>query len=354
MALLRADVDAAGASDARVLVTGETGTGKEIVAQLLHARSSRRASSPLVALNCAGLPEGLAESWLFGHERGSFTGADGPQAGVLASADGGTVFLDEVGELTAHAQSLLLRFLDDGEIQRVGASAPTRVDVRIIAATNTDLASAISGGTFRRDLYYRLNVLRLRTTALRERREDIPVLLAHFLGLYAAQARVSKPALTAPAVDRLVQYDWPGNVRQLRNVAERLVAAGRPVGAADIPTHLWTAAATAARTESAPASSVVEELYGRMCTGGESFWATVHPRFMARDLTREDLRALITRGLEVTGGDYRLLLRLFNIETRDYSRFLAFLRRFGCAVGDGPVPVAASARAVPDTEDEGR
>ena len=334
IAALRDEVVFAAASDARVLITGDTGTGKEVVAQLIHAHSARGARRRLISLNCAGLPETLLESELFGHERGSFTGADSQRLGVLGNADGGTVFLDEVGELSPRMQSLLLRFLDNGEIQRVGAQGMTRVDVRVIAATNVNLVESAESGAFRLDLYYRLNVLRLETTALRDRREDIPLLLQHFLGLYAGLSLVPVPSLTESAMDRLVRYDWPGNVRELRNLAERLVAGRpvRPVEVSDFSDDLTAASSMmdSRSPEQPPATVALDVLYRRMTTAGESFWSVIHPLFMARDLTRTDLRSVITAGLKAVHGNYRALVRMFNMEPKDYKRFLSFLRKHGC------------------------
>ena len=334
---LREEVATAGASGARVLITGDTGTGKEVVAHMLHAQSGRGARRPLMSLNCAGLPETLLESELFGHERGSFTGADQARAGILGSADGGTVFLDEVGELSLRMQSLLLRFLDNGEIQRVGARGPQQVDVRVIAATNIDLAASVATRSFRQDLFYRLNVLRLQTTALRDRREDIPVLLAHFLGIYAEHSSAPVPVITAGALDRLVQHDWPGNVRELRNMAERLVAARRtrPVDLEDVSGDLEPKRPLPDRrapVAACPAGGTVDELFGRMTTAGDSFWAVVHAPFMARDLTRSDVRSVITLGLKATGGNYNSVARLFNMKTSDYRRFMSFLGKHQCLV----------------------
>jgi len=327
---LRQEVAIAAASGARVLITGETGTGKELVARLVHAQSGRGARRPMMSINCAGLSESLLESELFGHERGSFTGAEMPRSGVLGSADGGTVFLDEIGDMSPRLQALLLRFLDSGEIQRVGARSPTRVDVRIIAATHLNLIEGVAANTFRSDLFYRLNVLRLHTTALRERRDDIPMLLSHFLGVYAAGAALPAPELTPRALNMLVQYDWPGNVRELRNFAERLVAARgvRRIDAADLTDLIPAQALPLDKPD--PDITTAEVLYRRMCQGGESFWAVVHGPFVAHDLTRDEVRAVVALGLQATGDDYKALVRLFNMETQAYRRFMEFLRKYGC------------------------
>jgi DNA-binding NtrC family response regulator len=319
-------------SDAKVLITGESGVGKEVVARLVHAESLRHHCA-FVTVNCAGVPESLLESELFGHERGSFTGAFRSRAGLLEQADKGTIFMDEVGEMTPRMQVVLLRFLETGEIQRVGADRPTgRVNARVIAATNRNLASRIATGDFREDLYYRLNVVHIWIPPLRERREDIPLLLRHFLGQYAAQYAVAPPRIGPDAEARLVAYGWPGNVRELRNLVERMTVrkAGAVVTPADIEPML------ANRPERAPTPvlplpmSTADLLFSRIVDEGESFWRAVHEPFMCRDLTRDDLRLLIGRGLAITHGNYKGLLRLFNMDQRDYKKLLNFLHKYGC------------------------
>ncbi|HEV7998479.1 MAG TPA: sigma 54-interacting transcriptional regulator [Planctomycetaceae bacterium] len=209
-------------SESTALITGETGTGKELVARAIHRRS-RRAGRPFVAVNCAAIPRDLITSELFGHERGAFTGAIQRRIGRFELADGGTVFLDEVGELSPDVQVALLRVLQEREFERVGGRDPIRVDVRIIAATNRDLPAAVADGSFRQDLFYRLNVFPLEVPPLRERREDIPVLVEYFIGRYARQAGKTFRRVSKRTLDRLRSYPWPGNVRELQNVIERSV-----------------------------------------------------------------------------------------------------------------------------------
>jgi transcriptional regulator with GAF, ATPase, and Fis domain len=209
-------------SDSTVLITGETGTGKELVARAVHKRS-RRASRAFVAVNCAAVPRDLIASELFGHEKGAFTGAVQRRLGRFELADGGTIFLDEVGELSSDTQVALLRVLQEREFERVGGRDPIRVDVRVIAATNRDLSAAVTDGTFRQDLLYRLNVFPLEVPALRERREDIPVLVEYFIGRYARDAGKTFRRVAKRTLDRLRSYSWPGNVRELQNVIERSV-----------------------------------------------------------------------------------------------------------------------------------
>jgi len=209
-------------TDATVLVSGESGTGKELVARAIHA-GSRRSALPFVPVNCAAITETLLESELFGHARGAFTGATRARRGLFEEASGGTLFIDEVGETSLGFQAKLLRALQDGEIRRVGESAPVKVDVRIIAATNQDLKRAIAEKRFREDLFYRLNVVPLRIPPLRERREDIPLLAAHFLGQFNRRSGTSK--IFAPeAVAKLLAHDWPGNVRELENMVQQAAA----------------------------------------------------------------------------------------------------------------------------------
>jgi Nif-specific regulatory protein len=212
-------------SDATVLICGESGTGKELVARSIH-RHSARAGKPFVAINCAAIAETLLESELFGHEKGAFTGAVAQQKGKLEAADGGTVFLDEVGELAAGLQAKLLRVLQEREFERVGGRQPVRVDIRVIAATNRDLKLAIRDKVFRQDLYYRLNVVSLTTPPLRQRRDDIPLLAVHFVSKHGKKARRKVKGIAEPALAYLMKYDWPGNVRELENAIERAVVLG--------------------------------------------------------------------------------------------------------------------------------
>ena len=214
-------------TDTTVLLLGETGTGKELFARLIHHNGPRR-SAKFVAQNCGALPESLLESELFGHTRGAFTGATAERKGLFEEADGGTIFLDEVGEMSPAMQLRLLRVLQEGEIRRVGASAPRTVNVRVLAATNTDLEADLEAGRFRKDLYYRLNVFPIRLPPLRERVEDIPTLAEHFLRVYRERARRAVPSISPEALRCLRAYPFPGNVRELENEIERAVALADP------------------------------------------------------------------------------------------------------------------------------
>jgi DNA-binding NtrC family response regulator len=211
-----------GPSDANVLITGEHGTGKEIVAQTLHALSAR-SPRPLVAVNTGAIPDGVFESELFGHVKGAFTDARTDRIGRFELADGGTIFLDEIGNVPLRQQAKLLRVLESGEIERVGSSRSRRVNVRVLSATNSDLSAACASGQFREDLLFRLNTVEIHLPALRERREDIPALAGHFLARYAARYRRPVQSFDSAAVQTLMQYAWPGNVRELEHTIERAV-----------------------------------------------------------------------------------------------------------------------------------
>jgi transcriptional regulator with GAF, ATPase, and Fis domain len=325
-------IQRAAVSDAKVLVTGESGVGKEIVAGLIHSLSPR-ARQPFVTINCAGLPDTLLESELFGHVRGSFTDAFRDRPGLLERGHGGTVFLDEVGEMSPRMQGLLLRFLETGEIARVGEDhTGRRVDVRVVAATNRPLLERVAQKEFRRDLYYRLNVVHLEVPPLRERRADIVMLLEWFFASFAEHYRVAEPRISPEALDLLTTYDWPGNVRELRNVVERLLIRGCDVV---LPEHLpHDIVNRADRSAPDPGSrspgSHIDRLLDRMLTGHESFWTVVYDAFQSHDLTRDDVRAVIARGIAMKNGNYAGLIQLFNMEPKDYNPFMTFLKRHRC------------------------
>jgi two-component system nitrogen regulation response regulator NtrX len=222
-------------TDARVLITGENGTGKELVARAVH-RLSARAPNPFVEVNCAAIPSELIESELFGHMKGSFTGAHADRAGKFEQSHGGTLFLDEIGDMSLAAQSKVLRALQDGFITRVGGEKPIKVNVRVIAATNKNLEHEIEHNRFREDLYFRLNVVPIHVPPLRERREDIPMLVRHFVEQAAQDQKLPARSFSTDAIDRLQRLEWSGNVRELRNTVERLLilARGPDIAAADV------------------------------------------------------------------------------------------------------------------------
>jgi transcriptional regulator with PAS, ATPase and Fis domain len=347
------EIEFAARSDSKVLITGESGVGKEVIARLIH-RSSRRALTPLVTVNCAGIPDSLLESALFGHMRGSFTGAYRDHLGLLEMAHGSTIFLDEIGEMSLRMQALLLRFLENGEIQRVGSQrTQTRVDVRVIAATNRNLLERMTSKDFREDLFYRLNVVHVNIPPLRARREDIPAFLQYFLHVYAERHGVPAPELAPDALARLVAYDWPGNVRELKNAVERLIVRtnSNVIAVKDLRTEVQRSGDRVPDLPRVPVRSIADDLFTRMTTGHESFWHIVYPLFMSRDLTREELRTILRRGLERTGGNYKSLVELFNLEPGDYKRLLNFLRKHQCQV---PFQRFRSARPAPvETESGG-
>jgi two-component system nitrogen regulation response regulator NtrX len=246
---VRSLIDKVGPTAARVLITGENGSGKELVARAIHA-ASPRGQGPFIEVNCAAIPGELIESELFGHMKGSFTGAFADRPGKFELADGGTLFLDEIGDLSLAAQAKILRALQEGEVTRVGGARALRVDVRVLAATNKDLEGEIAAGRFREDLLYRLNVVPIVVPPLRERAADIPELVAHFASAIAATTGVPAKQFDASAVERMQRRAWPGNVRELRNAVERLMilAAGKSVTAADVDRVLAVGGTAAAST----------------------------------------------------------------------------------------------------------
>jgi two-component system NtrC family response regulator len=356
---LRAELQRVAQSDAKVLLTGESGAGKEVVARAIHS-ASPRARGPFIAVNCAGIPETLLESELFGHVKGSFTGAYRDKPGKLEMAEDGTLFLDEIGEMTLRMQGLLLRYLETGEIQKVGAERVARVtNVRIMTATNKDLLDLQTRGQFREDLFYRINVIHIVVPPVRERREDIPLLIDYFLQRHTRRAEAAGDLASAAAagngrsetgavngngsyrspvrtispeaIEVLTRYDWPGNVRQIENVIERLVVTGRSeiVRVADLSPDIRTAAVSGGNGRELR-QSVADELFAKLVEGRQSFWQAVYPLYMNREITRGNVRELVHRGLEEARGNYKIVLRLFNMESSDYKRFLNFLRKHDC------------------------
>ena len=312
-----------------MLITGESGVGKEVVAQLIH-HHSRRAQHPLVTINCAGVPDTLLASELFGHLRGSFTGAYANKLGWLEKADHGTIFMDEVGEMSLQMQGLLLRFFENGEIQPIGATQRrTAVDVRVITATNRRLIDRVEAREFREDLYYRLNVIHIDIPPLRERPEDVSVLLDHFLSQLSTHHRVAVPRLSDAVLSHLTGHSWPGNARQLRNVVERLVirARGREIGVGDLPRDVLSSQSVPQATPGEPEKTRAERLFEQLLRG-ESFWTAVHQPFLLHDVTREDVRVTVRRGLEMSDHNYKTLLTLFNMPPEHYKRLMTFLRKF--------------------------
>ena len=304
------------ASQINVLITGETGVGKELVARALHEHSPR-ANKPFIAVNTAAIPKDLMESEFFGHERGAFTGAQTQRKGRFEQADGGTLFLDEIGDMPHDLQTRLLRVLSDGEFYRVGGAAPIRVDVRVIAATHQDLETRVREHRFREDLFHRLNVIRVRVPSLRERRDDIPLLLQHFLAQAALEMKTPAKRPRPEVVAHLQSLDWPGNVRQLENACRWLtvMAPGRDVHLADLPPELRAPqAALAGVAAAAPAPAGIEPAGGAVAPDAVQHdwssllrqWAELKLRAGQNDLLGEALpefeRTLIRIALAETGG----------------------------------------------------
>ncbi|HEX7669686.1 MAG TPA: sigma-54 dependent transcriptional regulator [Polyangiaceae bacterium] len=281
-------------SSATVLILGESGTGKELIARYIHSKSGR-ASGPFVAVNCAAIPETILEAELFGHERGAFTGAVGRREGRFARARGGTLFLDEIGELSPSVQVKLLRVIQEGEYEPVGGN-PVRADVRLLAATNRDLSAEVEAGRFREDLYYRLNVIAVTAPQLRARREDIPLLIDHFLGIYCRKNGRSRLEVHREALVKLLDYSWPGNVRELENVIERAAVLCRSdtILAHDLPDVVANATAPAPSALSFSIGTPLEDVESRM----------------------------IRETLKHTSGDKTLAAQLLGISTRTIYRKL--------------------------------
>jgi transcriptional regulator with PAS, ATPase and Fis domain len=337
---LRAELVRVARSDAKVLITGESGSGKEVVARAI-GQQSLRASAPFVPVNCAGLPENLLESELFGHVKGSFTGAYRDKPGKLEMARNGTIFLDEIGEMTPRMQGLLLRFLETGELQKVGAEQVAHAaNVRVIAATNRNLRELITQGLFREDLFFRLNVIHIVVPPLRERREDIPQLVEHFLRNFSEQATNGGPRqvlgpsvsdISPEAMEALKLAPWPGNVRQLENVIERLIVTARRerIEIDDLPFEVRTPAVNRKPLRERR-RTVADELFQKLVEERQSFWSAVYPLYMNREITRANVRDLVHKGLEEARGNYKIVAKLFNLEPREYKRFLNFLRKHDC------------------------
>jgi transcriptional regulator with PAS, ATPase and Fis domain len=232
-------LERAASSNCTVLISGETGTGKELVAEFVHHNSPRR-NKPFVCINCAAIPDSLLENELFGHTKGAFTGAEDVREGLLTAADGGTIFLDEIGDMSPLAQAKILRVLERKEVCRLGGTQRTQLDIRFVAATNQDLEKMTSQGAFRRDLYFRLNVAHFHMLPLRERKADIPVLADYFGREFSGQFKRSSPEFSEECMRRLMQYEWPGNIRELKNLIESLLLAEIPeqIEAGHLPEHL--------------------------------------------------------------------------------------------------------------------
>jgi two-component system response regulator HupR/HoxA len=313
-------------SDSPVLITGETGTGKELFARALYLLSGRN-GGPFHSVNCAQYYEGqLVASELFGHKKGSFTGATTDHVGLFEAAQSGVVFLDEVTELSPAAQAMLLRALGEGEIVPVGETRPRCVDVRVVAATGADLPALVRAGRFRSDLYYRLRALQVRVPAVRERGRDWELIRDYYLQcLRNAEAREKR--FSRESIELLSRYAWPGNVRELRSLVETgfHLSAGAVIQPADFMDSLEEAARLE-QIDRVPFVDGAAACYARMTSGEGNFWDVVHGPYMNRELNRGQVRAIIGRGLSATRGSYKRLLPLFGIDPGDYLRLMDFLR----------------------------
>jgi two-component system response regulator AtoC len=321
-------------TDSTVLILGESGTGKELVARALHF-NSRRQFAPFIPINCAALPENLLESELFGHRKGSFTGAFQDKKGLFQEAEGGTVFLDEIGAMPAKLQSRLLRVLQDREVRRVGDNTPVYVNVRVLAATNESLEKRIREGTFREDLYYRLNVIPIELAPLRDRKEDIPLLVAHYLRTKVSQRTGESFQIGRQSMDAFMAYDWPGNVRELQNFIERACALcdGQLLQLADLPPSVRECARKVIPEADAtatlfPADSGPEAVYplpnnfpSKAQSGGTS--AAPSPMGPLKDYLREQEVNYLNRTLALTGGDKEQAAELLGVSLATLYRKLA-------------------------------
>ncbi|MCD4747894.1 MAG: sigma-54 dependent transcriptional regulator [Thermoanaerobaculales bacterium] len=310
-----------------VLILGESGSGKEIFAQAVHVLSPRR-NGPFVSVNCGATPsDNLLQDEFFGHERGAFTGAMFAKEGCCRQAHGGSLFLDEIGEMSHEMQTLLLRTLTTGEVRRIGSQSPTTVDIRIISATHKDLHEATGKRTFRRDLYYRISPFQIHVPPLRDRRADIRHLARYFLFHFAEVNRLPSKYLTPAAVHALEQrYSWPGNVRELENLLMRafVTAPGTEI---DVE-HLEPDSG-----EWHP-SDVPHDLLGEIRDRGQSFWEVIHGPFMRRELRRDEVAQVIHESLGRCGGRLKALAAYLNLPPEDYARFVSFLHRHGLRFRD--------------------
>ena len=286
-------------TDSTVLICGESGTGKELVARAIH-RNSPRAHKPFLAINCAALTETLLESELFGHEKGAFTGAVAQKKGKLEEADGGSVFLDEIGELAPTLQAKLLRVLQEREFDRVGGTLPVKTDIRLIAATNRDLAEMVQRQAFRQDLYYRLNVISLTMPPLRERREDIPPLAGYFVQKHAKRVKRLITGISEPALAFLRSYDWPGNVRELENAIERAIVLGS-------------------------SEKILPENLPECVTDANAGASASPPGAGFQDLLRESKKRLILKALEQAGGKYTEAAKVLGMHPNNLHRLMRTL-----------------------------
>jgi len=333
-----------GPSDSHVLITGETGTGKELFARALFL-ASNRINKPFLRVNCAQYTgEHIMVSELFGHKKGSFTGAIADHRGIFEEADGGVVFLDEIGDLPLATQAILLRLLSEREIVPVGGTHPKLVNVRVIVATSHDLGEMVAQGRFRADLFHRLRGLHVRVTPLRERGGDWELIARYCLKELGRRHGQSK-RLAPAAIRELERHTWPGNVREVKGCVESgfHLSLSHEITFHDLA-EVLESTARADQFRKIPFCFTAAEQCARMMSGEENFWELVYRPFMNRDVNRADARAVVAKGLELSGGSYRRLLELFDIAQGDYLKFMDFLRHHDLKPDAGALPRAHSAR----------
>jgi len=304
--------------DYPVLLIGETGVGKELVANLIHELSKRRGGS-FVILNCSNLPESLVESGLFGYRKGAFTDARENRDGLCEEANKGTFFLDEIAECSLTVQTKLLRLIDNQEIRRLGESRTRKVDVRFVAATNRNIKKEVEEGRFRKDLFYRLNILYLYIPPLRQRRKDIPLLIDYILEKENNKLSAKKD-ISPEFMKKLLAYNYPGNVRELENIIKRFLVSSYEDGVSEFTLDF--------QKEDDAWGEIPFKLYSKMRDEGKSFWEVIYRPFLERELNRKEVRKVIHMGLSEAGGSYKKLLSIFNINTeaKNYKKFMDFLR----------------------------
>ncbi len=316
---LLAFINKAAKSDANVLLLGETGVGKELAARAIHNLSLRK-KSPFIQINCANLNDSLLESELFGHKKGAFTGAFFDKPGLIEEAEGGTFFLDEIADISAYLQAKLLAVIEKKETRRLGDNKYRHLNVRFICATNSDLLDLIAKDKFRKDLFYRINILSFHIQPLRERKEDIPLLATYFL-MQNNKKKYNEKKIKKAAQEILMSYDFPGNIRELENIITRayVLSSTRHISQEDIIFE--------SHTESGN-SDAGQILFEKILKNSSNFWEKVHKPFLNRELNRNEVKYIIVKGLSLTKGSYIKLLPLFNTaaDIKTYRRFMRFLR----------------------------
>jgi transcriptional regulator with PAS, ATPase and Fis domain len=323
---IRKFIEKASVSENCVLVSGETGVGKELVAREIHKRSIRQ-NGPFIVVDLTSIPDNLFESELFGYKKGSFTDAKEDKAGLIEEANRGTLFFDEIGDLPFHLQSKLLRVIENKELRRIGETRTRRVDVRYIFATNKDLKEEIKAKKFRKDLFFRISILDLYIPPLRERKEDIPLLIEYFLERENKERKNNK-IISKEAFIKLIEYDFPGNVRELENMIKKAYdfAEEREIREEHIKFDTKLEEIILKKKE----IGLPEKLFREMAERGKNYWEIVHKPFLDRELNRREVKEIIALGLKHTNGSYKKLIKLFNIGEgeKEYKKFLNILRIF--------------------------